>query len=76
MIRIIEIDVERIIKDCGSIREGYSVLLKITRRLLFVPLIIHETQYTIWLSTVSREMPNAGHQRRAISIQAELEKVT
>jgi hypothetical protein len=52
------------------------VLLKITRRLLFVPLIIHETQYTIWLSTVSREMPNAGHQRRAISIQAELEKVT
>jgi len=47
MIRIIEIVVKGIIKDCGRVREGYSVLLKIKCRLLFVPLIIRGTKYTI-----------------------------
>ncbi len=51
MLRVIKIDVEWVSEDAGSFRERDSVLLKITRCLCFIPLIIHETKYNIWLST-------------------------
>ena len=47
VVRVIEIDVKRIREGgCGFLKRN-TMLLKIGRRLFFVPLIIHTSEYSI-----------------------------
>jgi hypothetical protein len=46
MVRVIKINVKRIIKDGGSFLKRNSMLLKVTCPLFVFPLIIHVVEYS------------------------------
>lgn len=56
MVRVIKIDVKRIVEDCDSFIKRNSVFLKVTRRLFLVPLITHVSEYNtrFWKGSRSR----------------------
>ncbi len=59
MVRVIKINIEWVTEDADSLFKSYSVFLKITCRLLFIPLKVHETEYSIEAFELARASSKA-----------------